>query len=92
MQWRQRNEMGRRQLAAIPVPDLDVDVHVGQLDSGLELKPLAGLADRDRGRERAKGLALLEEHGDKITLLFTNVQMPGRVNGFGLARVAASIF
>lgn len=33
--------------------------------------------------------ALLDDHGDGITLLFTDVEMPGDTNGFMLAHYAA---
>ena len=37
-------------------------------------------------------LPILDEHGRTITLLFTDVEMPGEVNGFALARYAAERF
>ena len=33
--------------------------------------------------------ALLAVHADSVTLLFTDVEMPGETNGFALARYAA---
>lgn len=35
----------------------------------------------------AKGL--LEQHAESVTLLFSDVEMPGSLNGFGLARLVA---
>jgi CheY-like chemotaxis protein len=36
-----------------------------------------------------EAIGILEEHADKVTLLFTDVQMPGGRDGFDLAREAA---
>lgn len=36
-----------------------------------------------------EALPLLERHGDSICVLFTDVEMPGALNGFGLARHCA---
>ena len=35
-------------------------------------------------------LVLLEANAPSVTLLFTDVQMPGKIDGFALARVAAA--
>jgi CheY-like chemotaxis protein len=45
-----------------------------------------------RGLEAAEAdeaIDILSKRGDSITLLFTDVQMPGRMNGLGVARAAA---
>ena len=36
-----------------------------------------------------EAVPLLERHGEDITVLFTDVEMPGKLNGFGLARLCA---
>lgn len=35
---------------------------------------------------------VLAEHGSKLTMLFTDVEMPGETDGFALARYAAATF
>lgn len=37
-------------------------------------------------------LKVLEKHADKVVLLFTDVEMPGSLDGFELARTAASFW
>ena len=37
-----------------------------------------------------EALSALEFHGDEVTLLFTDVEMPGAMNGFELARRVAA--
>lgn len=37
----------------------------------------------------AQAMRVLEDHGAKVDVLFTDVQMPGEANGFDLARHAA---
>ncbi|PZU05825.1 MAG: response regulator [Sphingobium sp.] len=34
----------------------------------------------------AEAIEVLERHGDSVTLLFSDVEMPGEMNGFALAR------
>ena len=36
-----------------------------------------------------QALERLEKHHDEVVLLFTDVEMPGRINGFALARIVA---
>ena len=37
-----------------------------------------------------EAIGALEAHGNEITLLFTDVEMPGSINGFELARIVAA--
>ena len=37
-----------------------------------------------------EAIRALEQHADEITLLFTDVEMPGAMNGFELARTVAA--
>lgn len=39
--------------------------------------------------DAAAALAVLRQHGASVVLLFTDVDMPGPMNGFGLARATA---
>jgi CheY-like chemotaxis protein len=37
-------------------------------------------------------IGILREHGDEIVLLFSDVEMPGRLDGFALARETARLW